>query len=99
MKFEVRLTRESKKDFDRLDDGIKKIILKKLIQLESNPFLGKPLGNKAGIDLTGYYKIYVSRKGIRIVYKVIEQKLIISVISIGKREELPEYYLAYLRKR
>ena len=97
MKFEVRFTGESKKDFERLDGSIKKSVLKKLIQLESKPFLGKPLGKKAGIDLTGYYKLYASRK-IRIIYRVIKQELIISVISIGKREDLAAYYLAYLRK-
>lgn len=99
MKFEVRLTRESKKDFDNLDGSVKKVVLKKLVQLESNPFIGKPLGNKAGIDLAGYFKLYVSRKGIRIIYKIVEQKLIISVISIGQRENLSVYYLAYLRKK
>jgi len=97
MKFKVILTQESKKDFDRLDGSIKKIVLKKLIQLESNPFLGKPLGNKAGIDLTGYYKLYAAGK-IRIVYQVIKQELMIIVISIGKREDLAAYYLAYFRK-
>jgi len=97
MKFKVILTQESKKDFDRLDGSIKKIVLKKMIQLESNPFLGKPLGNKAGIDLTGYYKLYAAGK-IRIVYQVIKQELMISVISIGKREDLAAYYLAYFRK-
>jgi len=97
MKFDVRLTDESKKDFDRLDGSIKKHVLKKLILLETNPFLGKPLGNKAGIDLTGYYKLYVFKKKIRIIYKIIDQKLIITIISIGKRENLAAYYLAYLR--
>ena len=97
MKFKVILTQESKKDFDRLDGSIKKIVLKKMIQLESNPFLGKPLGNKAGIDLTGYYKLYAATKT-RIAYQFIKQELMISVISIGKREDLAAYYLAYFRK-
>ena len=97
MKFEVKLTKESEKDFRKLDGSIKKNVLKKFIELESNPFLGKPLGNKAGIDLTGYYKLYVARK-IRIVYQVVKQELIVSVISIGKRDNLAAYYLAYLRK-
>jgi len=97
MKFDVRLTDESKKDFDRLDGSIKKHVLKKLILLETNPFLGKPLGNKAGIDLTGYYKLYVFKKKIRIIYKIVDQKLIITIISIRKRENLAAYYLAYLR--
>ena len=99
MKFEVRLNSESKKDFYRLDGSIKKYVLKKLEQLENNPFLGKPLGNKAGIDLTGYYKIYAFKRKIRIIYSIIEQKLTIIVFSIGKREDLAAYYLAYLRKK
>ena len=99
MKFEVRLTSESKKDFYKLDESIKKYILKKLDQLEKNPFLGKPLGNKAGIDLTGYYKIYAFKKKIRIIYRIIDRKLTVIIISIGKREDLAAYYLAYLRKK
>ncbi len=94
---EVRLTKKSEKDFRKLDGSIKKIVLKKFVELESNPFLGKPIGNKAGIDLTGYYKLYAAGK-IRIVYEVIKKELIISVISIGKREDLAAYYLAYFRK-
>ena len=87
MKFDVLLTSESKKDFDSLDGSIKKQVLKKLILLETNPFIGKPLGNKSGIDLTGYYKLYVFKKKIRIIYKIIDRKLIISIISIGKRSD------------
>lgn len=87
----------NQKKFDKLDVSIKKHVLKKLILLEINPFLGKPLVNKAGIDLTGCYELYVFKKKIRIIYKVIDQKLIITIISIGKRENLAANYLAYLR--
>jgi mRNA interferase RelE/StbE len=60
--------------------------------------LGKPLGSKAGIDLTGYYGLYLLKKKARIIYKIIDQKLVINIISIRKREDLAAYYLAYLRK-
>ena len=97
MRFNVLLIQEAKKDFEKLDGSIKKQILKKLILLETNPFLGKPLGNRAGIDLTGYYKLYAYKKRIRIVYEIRNEALIIMVISIGKREDFTVYLQALLR--
>jgi mRNA interferase RelE/StbE len=49
------------------------------------------LGKKFGIDLTGYYKLYVLKKQIRIIYTVVEKKVMVEVISIGKREEFAAY--------
>jgi len=97
MRFNVLLIQEAKKDFEKLDGSIKKQILKKLLLLETNPFLGKPLGNRAGMDLAGYYKLYAYKKRIRIVYEVKNEALIILVISIGKREDFTVYLQALLR--
>ncbi len=97
MRFTVLLIQEAKKDFEKLDGSIKKQILKKLILLETNPFLGKPLGNRAGMDLIGYYKLYAYKKRIRIVYEIRNEALIIMVISIGKREDFAVYLQALLR--
>ncbi|MCK5566958.1 MAG: type II toxin-antitoxin system RelE/ParE family toxin [Actinomycetia bacterium] len=98
MRFTVLLIQEAKKDFEKLDGSIKKQILKKLILLETNPFLGKPLGNRAGMDLIGYYKLYVYKRKIRIIYEIQDEALIIRVISIGKREDFTVYLQAFLRK-
>ncbi len=98
MRFTVLLIQEAKKDFEKLDSSIKKQILKKLILLETNPFLGKPLGNRAGMDLIGYYKLYVYKRKIRIIYEIQDEALIIRVISIGKREDFTVYLQAFLRK-
>ncbi len=97
MRFNVLLIQEAKKDFEKLDGSIKKQILKKLILLETNPFLGKPLGNRAGMDLSGYCKLYAYKKKIRIVYKIQDGALIIMIISIGKRENFTVYLQALLR--
>ncbi len=59
--------------------------------------MGQPLGNKAGMDLTGYFKLYVVKKKIRIIYELKEKLLIVSIISIGKREDFSAYLQAYLR--
>jgi len=38
------------------------------------------LGNKAGMDLTGFYKIYILKNKIRVVYEIKENILVIRVI-------------------
>ena len=98
MKFKVFLIPEAEEDFKNLDGSLKKLVLKKLLQLETNPFIGEALGNKAGMDLTGYYKLYVFKKKTRIVYEIKEDILIVSIISIGKREKFSVYLQAYLRR-
>ncbi|MCU0289859.1 MAG: hypothetical protein MUF15_26130 [Acidobacteria bacterium] len=35
---------EAKKDFDRLDGSIRKVIIKQLIKLQENPTLGEKIG-------------------------------------------------------
>ena len=98
MKFKVFLIPEAEEDFKNLDGSLKKLVLKKLIQLETNPFIGEALGNKARMDLTGYYKLYVFKKKIRIVYEIKEDILMVSIISIGKRENFSVYLQTYLRR-
>lgn len=95
MSWIVKLLSESQKDFEKLDGSVKKSVLKKLVKLESNPYYGDVLGNKAGIDLTGYYKMYADDKRIRIVYKVIASE--VHIIAIDKREDLEVYKLAFQR--
>ncbi|PXV60905.1 mRNA interferase RelE/StbE, partial [Halanaerobium congolense] len=43
-----------------------------LNKIKKSPELGKPLGNKSGIDLSGCLKIYFYRKKYRVVYQNIE---------------------------
>jgi mRNA interferase RelE/StbE len=54
--------------------------------------LGEALGNKHNIDLTGYYKIYVSKKSYRIVYRIVKNEIeIIEIWGIGKRDKMEVY--------
>lgn len=48
-------------------------------------------------DLTGYYKLYAAKKSIRIVYRIIDQKILVEVVAIGKREDLAVYQEALKR--
>jgi mRNA interferase RelE/StbE len=84
-------------DFRSLDGSVKKIVAKQLKKLETSPRLGEPLGNIRGLDLTGYYKMYAVHKSIRIVYRIIEQEVLVEVIGIGKRADFEIYVEAAKR--
>jgi len=91
MKYKVSFIPSAQKDFDKLDGRRKILVAKQLVKLENYPFAGKELGNKAGVDLTGYYKLYADKKRIRIVYSVSEKEIIVKIIAIGERDELMVY--------
>jgi mRNA interferase RelE/StbE len=95
--YSVRLISEARDDFRHLDRGRQIKVAKLLKQLEDNPYKGEHLGNKAGIDLTGYYKLYADNKKIRIVYTVLEKEIVVRVIAIGPRREMIVYHEALRR--
>jgi mRNA interferase RelE/StbE len=49
------------------------------------------------IDLSGLRKIYIDNKKVRIVYKIIEDKIKIFVVAVGKREDMEVYKKASSR--
>ncbi|RLC12030.1 MAG: addiction module toxin RelE [Deltaproteobacteria bacterium] len=94
MTYEIRYHPEVYADLKSLDKGVRSRVLKKIGQLAEKPLLGKPLGNKAGLDLTGYRKLYVDKRRIRIVYTVEDKLLCVMVVAVGKRENLKIYKIA-----
>ena len=99
MNYNILFHPKASQEFLKLDGHLKKLVAKQLKKIESHPTLGKPLGNKAGIDLTGYRKLYVDNKKVRIIYEIIEEKITVFVIAIGKRNEMIVYRDAFNRKR
>jgi mRNA interferase RelE/StbE len=96
--FKVELHPEAVRDFDALDGSIHKAVAKKIDALSENPLLGKPLRNKLGMDLTGFFKLYAARKKYRIVYRFLKGRLeVIEIIGIGKREKEEIYKLILKR--
>jgi mRNA interferase RelE/StbE len=91
LRYSVVLTVAAAEDFRRLDGSLKEPVAKQLRKLETAPRLGEHLGNRAGLDLTGYYKLYAAKKSIRIVYRIIDQEILVEVVAIGKREDLVVY--------
>ena len=98
MAYKVIFTEDAEKDLGNLDKSIRTQVIKKAIALQDNPFLGDPLGNKLGLDLTGYYKLYVAKKAYRIVYRLIGEKIeVVEIVGIGKREKEEIYRLVIKR--
>lgn len=92
MPCKVEFIPDAEADFSGIDGSIKKEIAKKIDALAENSYLGKPLGNKFGIDLTGFYKLYVGKKKYRVVYRLIGGYLeVIEIIGIGKRDKAEIY--------
>lgn len=61
--YEVAFYPDTLKDLKRLDGSQRKHVFKAIERIRTNPLpqneggFGKPLGNKAGTDLTGFMKI------------------------------------------
>jgi mRNA interferase RelE/StbE len=98
MVYKIEFLPDAEKDFDALDGSIRKEVGKKIDALAENPFLGKPLGKKYGVELTGFYKLYVSKKKYRIVYRMIGKHIeVIEIVGIGKRDKEEVYKLVARR--
>ncbi len=97
MRYSVVLTVAAAEDFRQLDGSLKEPVSKQLRKPETAPRLGEHLGNRAGLDLTGYYKLYVAKKSIRIVYRIIDHEILVEVVAIGRREDLAVYQEALKR--
>ena len=91
MGYRVEFLPEAAREFEALDGSLKKLAARQIEKLVERPELGESLGNKMGIDLTGYRKVYFGKKGYRIVYEIQQQRLIVLIVGIGKRERAEIY--------
>jgi len=94
----VLLTAEAKEDVRDLDGAAKKVVLKAMKKLESEPEKrGDPLGSQVD-DLTTFRKLVVGNRDYRIVYRI-ERGTVVVVWVVAKRAESECYELAVSRLR
>lgn len=86
-RFGVRFKKSAYWEFKKLDGSVKLKVAAQLLKIQENPLAGEPLGNKMGIDLTGYRKTYVDHKRVRIVWEVQAERVVILVMGIGPRDK------------
>lgn len=92
MRWEIRITDEAKKDYGKLEGSIRKQVLAGIVKVSKAPLpspegYGKPLGNKKGNDLTGFFKIKYQGIGIRVVYTLAVDKMTMNIIVISQRDD------------
>lgn len=96
--------KEALDDLDELDSGLREMILAGIKKARQNPLpqreggYGKPLGNKNGNNLTGFFKIKYKGIGIRVVYTLVRDKEIMNIVVISKRDENYCYEVSEKRK-
>jgi len=97
MIYKVLFHPDAAEEVARLDNRVKLLVLKQIKKLSITPGLGSELGNRHGINLSGYRKLYADKKKIRIVYKIVDEKVLVQIIAIGKREGMEVYQKAATR--
>jgi mRNA interferase RelE/StbE len=95
--FKYKFHQKAEKELKKLDGSKKILFLKQLKKIVENPYIGEELSNKHNLDLVGLRKMYFNKKKDRIVYQIIDNEILIYILSIGKREDLEVYKNAFDR--
>ena len=85
---------EAADELERLDAPVRRAVIKKVARIAEDPRIGKPLGNRAGTDLSGYFKVYADARRIRIVYRADKAQVTVFIVAVGRREGLEVYTAA-----
>ena len=84
-------------DLKVLDNALVIKVFKKLKQIQQSPQIGENLGNKNGMNLSGFKKVYIDKKRVRIVFEVQDDILTIYTIAVGQRDDMEVYKKAFDR--
>jgi len=87
MTYKLKFLPSAKKEWDKLDNGIKAQFKSKLKKRLENPHVQS---NRLR-DFDYAYKIKLRSAGYRLVYEVDDQEIIVFVIAVGKRENNKVY--------
>lgn len=103
MKWTLKFLPEATKDFRNLAGNQRIMVAKAIDKVLENPLpvqeggYGKPLGNKRGNNLSGFFKIKLRNAGIRVVYKLMRTETEMLVVVIGVRTDDEVYEIAERR--
>lgn len=99
MPWKIKIDTEAKKEYLKLDGSLRKQVLAGIIKVSKAPLpspygYGKPLGNKYGNNLTGFFKIKYKKIGIRVIYTLVVAEAIMNIVVISDRNDNYCYDLA-----
>ncbi len=96
MSYELEFTEEAKKEWDKLDNSIRTQFKKKLESILDEPHVPA----SALYSMPQCYKIKLRSAGYRLVYEVVDEKVVVTVITVGRRDsKIYEKAAELLRKK
>ena len=90
MLYNITFLKQALKEWEKLNPSIRENFKKKLEERRKNPKVQKD----ALSGMENCYKIKFRALGYRLVYRVIEERIVIQVIAIGKRDKSEVYNIA-----
>lgn len=97
-KLRLQFDRDALVEFRRLDVSAKEAFKKKLRKLVSGFERPSPKNALHGFP-RGFYKIKLRKAGLRLVYKYDDERLVVLVLAVGKRERNLVYEVVRTRLR
>ena len=94
MIYSLEFHEDALKEWNDLDGSIKSQFKKQLEKRMENPHVPSA---RLSNDLADCYKIKLQKIGYRLVYEVIDTRLVIIVLSVGRRDGLQAYIKASKR--
>ena len=93
MPYRLEFLAAARKEWDKLGDTIRSQFVKKLRQR-----LERPRIPAAAMVMPHHYKIKLKRVGYRLVYRVADQTVTVTVVAVGRRERNEVYNDAKRRR-
>lgn len=87
MTYSLEFDQRALKEWQKLDGSIRSQLKKKLAQILENP---KIESNRLR-ELENCYKIKLRQSGYRLIYQVQDERVVVFVIAIGKRDKEQAY--------
>ncbi len=92
MTWKIRISEEARNDYKKMEGSIHKQVLAGILKVAKAPLpspngYGKPLGNKNGNNLTGFFKIKYKGIGVRVVYTLVLEEGIMNIVVISQRDD------------
>ncbi len=94
--YKVLLTKESLKEWNKIDHSVQRLFQRKLSSIVLNPIIDN---NRLRGKLSNCYKIKLKRAGYRLVYEVRSQTIVLIVWAVDKRNDDKVYDSAISRLR
>lgn len=92
--YELEFHALAQKEWRKLDATVSEQFKKQLEKRLLQPHVPSA---RLGVELSNCYKIKLKSLGYRLVYEVIDQKLVVIVVAVGRRENAAVYAAAKKR--